>query len=124
MDRKDQRVRKGFQLLSWQEAEDLSGQRLDRRRKYAIDWDDEYFPGAILSYGEWTASCTGCHETFEGHEVGTYPRDKNGVSIGAGCSECGYTGKRRHGYWSPYIPSDLDCDSGKVVTIKEAACAS
>lgn len=38
-------------------------------------------------------SCTGCHETFEGHSVGSYPwKAAMHCELGAGCSECGGIG--------------------------------
>jgi len=46
-----------------------------------------------------TRSCTGCFESEDGHPVGEYPWDsKANCYIGSGCSECGYTGKRRFYY--------------------------
>lgn len=51
----------------------------------------------------WTASCSGCHETNEGYETGLYPYDKKAQCyVGAGCHECGYTGKRREAMWIPF----------------------
>lgn len=54
---------------------------------------------------EFTASCSGC---FEGGEymgmAHHYDVDsKAGCHIGAGCEECGYTGKRRHREWVPFV---------------------
>jgi hypothetical protein len=53
----------------------------------------------------WTQSCSGCHETNEGYETGLYPYDEKAQCyVGAGCSECGYTGKRRMEWWIPFDP--------------------
>ena len=44
-----------------------------------------------------TTSCSGCFETVDGQPVGDYPWDAvAGCHIGAGCSECGYTGKQSY----------------------------
>lgn len=43
-----------------------------------------------------TTSCSGCFESVDGHNVFGFPYDaKARCHVGAGCSECGYTGKRR-----------------------------
>lgn len=43
-----------------------------------------------------TRSCSGCLNSVDGHPDGEYPWDaKAGCYVGAGCHECGYTGKRR-----------------------------
>jgi hypothetical protein len=51
----------------------------------------------------YTDSCSGC---FEGGDymglAHNYPYDQKArCHVGAGCSECGYTGKRRHDFWMP-----------------------
>jgi hypothetical protein len=56
----------------------------------------------------WVDSCSGCYETEDGHAVGYYPRDANGVTLGAGCDECGHTGKRRRSAWVPFNPRDYE----------------
>lgn len=49
-----------------------------------------------------TRSCSGCTETSDGYNVNGYDTDpKWGCLIGAGCHECGYTGKRRIEMWVP-----------------------
>ncbi len=51
----------------------------------------------------WTDSCTGCYESCDGYPSGRYPVDpKHGCRVGAGCHECGYTGKRRYETWAPF----------------------
>lgn len=45
----------------------------------------------------WTQACSGCTETREGHHS---PRR------GAGCSECGYTGKSRLSWYVPFNPAN------------------
>jgi hypothetical protein len=52
---------------------------------------------------EFTDSCSGCHETIDGYETGDYPYDaKAQCYVGAGCQECGHTGKRRRREWVPF----------------------
>lgn len=66
--------------------------KLDRRRKYFK------FCGT-LTYNQWyTAPCSGCScDCSDGY----------GCNHGnAGCSECGYTGKRRDGYPIPVFMPD------------------
>ena len=83
--------------VSVNEAERLAGRRLDRRRSYAV------IDGIVCELASWTDSCSGC---FEGGEymglAYNYLYDhKAGCHIGSGCSECGYTGKRRREWWLP-----------------------
>ena len=49
-----------------------------------------------------TTACSGCHETLDGYEL-PYAKwdDKIRRYIGFGCSECGYTGKRRVKWFCP-----------------------
>ncbi len=51
-----------------------------------------------------TMSCPGCCELGEYNGLAhLYPYDKKAqCHIGAGCSECGYTGKRRMNEWVPF----------------------
>lgn len=74
---------------TWEAAESIAGKRLDRRRNYAI------INGALCESAEWTDRCSGCSGEY--HE-----------SVGYGCHECGYTGKRRMAMWVPYGISDED----------------
>ncbi len=61
---------------------------------------NEGFEGFVV---RWTATCTGCYESEDGHPVGEYDFDqKSGCAIGAGCEECGYTGKSRRAEWCPF----------------------
>lgn len=95
-----------MKILTIEEAEKLAGHRLDRRRKYATTEDGkpcEFYGGALLfEQGQWTTSCSGCHETEDGHNVGHYDWDaKANCYVGAGCSECGFTGKRLNREWLP-----------------------
>jgi hypothetical protein len=45
----------------------------------------------------WTEACSGCFEPGENGSLDhLYPWDERaGCRVGAGCSECGFTGKRR-----------------------------
>lgn len=67
-------------------ADRLAGRRLDRRRNYAI------IDGAVHEAAQWSQACSGC---YSGRDV-TY-------GVGNGCSECGYTGRRRSGFWAPLL---------------------
>ena len=83
--------------LSVQEAERLVGDRLDRRRRYALGPD-----GKVGVIEHWTVGCSGCIDTEDGIPIGDYEWDaKHKCYIGAGCPECGYTGKRRMSFVSP-----------------------
>ena len=64
-------------------------------RRYVVQGDRRYLvvavngkPGIIV---RWTDVCYGCTEFLDGHLI-------YGPS---GCSECGYTGKRRRAEWVP-----------------------
>jgi len=58
----------------------------------------------------YTTSCTGCCELGEmGGLAENYPYDEKArCRVGMGCSECGYTGKRRHDFWMPENPFPED----------------
>lgn len=95
-----------FRRIGWREAERLLGGRVDRRKAFYFCDDPQMMEflcgGPVFEYGEWTTSCSGCFETEDGHPVGEYPWDaKAHCHVGGGCSECGYTGKRRDGWHSP-----------------------
>jgi len=101
-----QQAGSAFRRIGWIEAEGHLGGRVDRRKAYYYCDDaqmmDYLCGGPVFEYGEWTESCTGCRETEDGQNVGDYPWDsKAGCYIGAGCDECGYTGKRRSGLHVP-----------------------
>lgn len=96
-----------LQPVNWQEAEKIAGERIDRRRAWYATKNRKPVPDNEIGFGGqtlfvyqyWTESCTGCRETEDGHNVGHYPWDsKAGCYVGAGCEECGYTGKRRDGW--------------------------
>jgi hypothetical protein len=104
-----------MKAISIEQAEKIAGKRLDRRRKYFTnddgkpDPEDGIYPGeSLFCYTEWTETCSGCHDTIDGYEIGPYPRDKNGIPIGSGCHECGYTGKRRIGWFYPASANEED----------------
>ena len=65
---------------SWQEAERVSGKRLDRRRTYTI------MDGEVWVDIRYSTSCSGCNEVGE-----CVPEPYRG----SGCHECGYTGRVR-----------------------------
>lgn len=96
---------KWFQKISYQEAEAIAGMRLDRRRQYykhtyeGATVDNGYAfngscggpSGKIFTYFEWSSCCSGCADDSE----------YSAPIRGGGCSECGYTGKRRDGMHTP-----------------------
>ncbi len=71
----------GCQLSTHEEAESITGFRLDRRLNYSIGES-----GEVEEEGFCTLRCSGCSCGCEG-----------GCSCGdgMGCRECGYTGRRR-----------------------------
>lgn len=75
---------------TYEAAEKIAKRRLDRRKNYAI------INGEVCEYGEWTQACSGCSPDDP------YQR----VDAGAGCHECGYTGKRRVGFWGPILSEE------------------
>jgi hypothetical protein len=88
-----------MKTIFYQEAELILNTRLDRRMKcFHEDTQDAFQTfggGPIYTYGEWTQECSGCTESY----MGQYYTGQPGKGIG--CSECGYTGKRRQGWWAP-----------------------
>lgn len=70
--------------ITYEQADMIAGKRLDRRRNYAV------INGAVHEAEHYTMACSGCYE-------GTHMDSAKGH----GCNECGYTGRRRHGYWAP-----------------------
>ena len=73
---------------TYEAAEDAVGRGLDRRKNYAI------IDGVVCESVQWTRPCSGCSCD------GEYPCSCCKVR-GGGCSECGYTGKRRESLWLP-----------------------
>lgn len=69
---------------TYKQADQMAGRRLDRRRNYAI------IDGAVFESARWSQACSGCSIGWG---------SLNGC--GSGCSECGYTGRRRSGAWVP-----------------------
>lgn len=87
-----------FDLIDWKEAERLLGHRVDHRRNYAREGK------TVLEEIRYTNHCTGCFETGDyGSGAENYPWDEKAqCRVGAGCHECGYTGKVRHVDYAPY----------------------
>lgn len=50
--------------------------------------------GVMCSVVKYTYTCTGC-------SCDIMEADKNGIPLGMGCHECGFTGKRRHCFYIP-----------------------
>lgn len=78
-----------MQYFTIEEAEKIAGDRLDRRYKWFL-WD-----GEVCYDGKFTRPCSGCSC---GCEYGCSCCNERG----AGCVECGYTGKRRDSFPIPY----------------------
>jgi len=73
---------------SWEEADELAGHKVDRRRRFCImAYDDEGVE--LCASVRWTYRCSGC--TTDVYDV-----------RGDGCHECGYRGVRRNGQWVPW----------------------
>ena len=100
--------------VTWQEAEKIGGFRVDRRFKYAVQDDGKPcdMSGAVIfQLARWTDTCSGCFESEDGYPIGSYPiHPKHNCYIGAGCSECGYTGLRRQAYWCPHTKELAEID--------------
>jgi len=75
---------------------------MSRKKVFMID-------GEACHKVTWTQHCTGCLESGEGQiNSNDYPWDpKAKCHIGAGCDECGYTGKRRQTFFVP-VQSNID----------------
>ncbi len=90
----DPAARFGFRCVpaTYEDAEKVTGFRLDRRINYFINREGE------VEQESWcTLDCSGCSCGCEG-----------GCSCGpsTGCSECGYTGRRRHFFSFPPSPQE------------------
>lgn len=72
-----------WELSSHEEAEQITGFKLDRRLNYSINEDRE-----VEEDGVCTMPCSGC-------KCDAYGGCNCCGERGAGCRECGYTGKRR-----------------------------
>lgn len=74
--------------LTKQEAEKLAEIKLDGRRRY-------FLCDGVVSYkAKFTHACSGCADDSE----------YSAPTIGSGCSECGYTGKRVNSFPCPANP--------------------
>lgn len=82
----------------WAEAEALAGRRLDRRRRFAIIASHGDAP-QLCEIAKGSIACSGCSET---------PEMTASPWRGMRCRECGYTGRRRHSQWVPWLPPSTD----------------
>ena len=73
--------------ITYEEAEKVHGEKLDRRRNYAI------IEGAVNSSVTYTQVCPGCDDDRE------YIRSLKG----SGCGECGYHGVVRSSMYIPLV---------------------
>lgn len=69
---------------TYDQAEQIAGRRLDRRKNYAI------IDGQVFESCSWSQACSGCYEGYNSF-----------YATGVGCDECGYTGRRKLGQWVP-----------------------
>lgn len=97
--------------VHWSDAEVYIGHRLDRRRRYAIGptWNPNKTGEVLLELISCTYNCSGCCELGDyGSGSHLYRWDaKAHCLVGAGCKECGYTGKRRNSYWIDYTSAEV-----------------
>ena len=93
-----------FKVITWQEAKELLGHKVNRRKKFYTqsdqgkeNADNPYaFPcHKVFTYSEWSYPCSGCD-----CDCGNVYGCNHGAG---GCDECGYTGKRREGMHLPYV---------------------
>lgn len=77
--------------IPWERVDALAGRRVDRRRNYAV------IDGQVHEAQQFSRACSGCYD-------GPHTYDAEGF----GCSECGYTGRRREGFWHPLDSSPAD----------------
>lgn len=87
-------------VTTWREAESIAKERLDRRRAYMVRTMSDGAKHLRVRVIH-TSECSGCFEAGEymglAHQ---YPWDERAqCHVGAGCGECGYTGKRRTEWW-------------------------
>lgn len=80
---------------SYEEAERISGKKLDRRKNYAI------IKGRVFESGSWSRACSGCYEGFYSNA----PNER-----GSGCYECGYTGRSIESMWLPIKLTEMEFD--------------
>lgn len=76
---------------SFEVADSLVGKRLDRRKNYAV------IGGTVCESASWSKACSGCYEGPDSHH-----------GKGCGCSECGYTGRRKEAQWLPLGENEDD----------------
>lgn len=90
-----------------------------KKKKFSYCKDDEGIRRRVYRHHgfngywtRWTQACSGCHETIDGYESGNMWDDKLKCYIGWGCSECGYTGKRRIEWFVPFNQKGFEayCD--------------
>ena len=70
---------------TYEEAEKIQGEKLDRRKNYGI------VKGVVAALHFYTGACSGCSDDGE----------YSCSSRGCGCSECGYHGAVRSGMYIP-----------------------
>ena len=94
-------------VMTWEEADKRAGFRLDRRKNWAFipDTNQIGLP-ELCEQVSYSTECSGCanHEDFHSLD-----------GKGAGCSECGYTGRSRQIDFVPFI-TNPPCTKPKPVT--------
>ncbi|MDQ0505964.1 hypothetical protein [Xanthobacter agilis] len=79
----DQIITHDDRPCTWERGDEIAGRRLDRRRVYAV------IDGDVCELVMWSARCSGCSS------------DDPYEARGAGCRECGWTGRRRNAQFIP-----------------------
>lgn len=85
-------IRHNDMPISWLDADNRAGFRLDRRKSWCFITNDQGLPDLCEAIS-WSSACSGCTEV---------PEMTFGPDRGPGCSECGYTGRTRNVQWVPY----------------------
>jgi len=81
-----------LKYLTKQQAEKKAKIKLDGRKRYFL-WN-----GLVCTEEKFTTVCSGCSDDSE-YSYST---------IGSGCFECGYTGKRRNSFPCPANPKQVN----------------
>ena len=85
--------------VTWEKAEAVFGQRLDRRLVYAIIGSE------VCELCRFTDCCSGCTEV---------PEMTSAPERGMGCHECGYTGRSVQEHWVPATSLEFKRELRKI----------
>lgn len=91
----DPEAKWGFRVVpaTYEEAEKITGFRLDRRLNYSINRESEVLIEAVctMECSGCSCDCSSCSYGYNAHPA-------------SGCKECGYTGKSRTYFGFPAAP--------------------